>query len=76
MSATSRDPLRLTITVHFAPGGREAALAQALRLDRAAGVHGETARIVVEPGQPAGANAVVGYDGDAGSGTQLAHTGA
>ena len=78
LAEVARDPrLRLTITVHFAPGGRDAALAQALRLDRAAGVRGETARIVVEPGLPAGANAVVGYDGadegGAGTGTQLAH---
>jgi hypothetical protein len=73
----ARDPrLRLTVTVHFAPGGRDAALAQAARLDRAAGARGDTARIVVEPGLPAGTSAVVGYDGaDAngtGSGTQLA----
>lgn len=77
LGEVARDPrLRLTITVHYAPGGRDAALAQALRLDHAAGVQGETARIVVEPGLPIGADAVVGYDGDAGSGTQLAHNGA
>ena len=73
------DPrLRLTITVHYAPGGRDAALAQAVQLDRAAGGFGQTARIVVEPGQPAGANAVVGYDSegtDAAAGTQLAKRG-
>jgi len=77
LGEVARDPrLRLTITVHYAPGGREAALSQALRLDRAAGVYGETARLVVEPGQPAGASAAVGYDGADGngarSGTQLA----
>jgi hypothetical protein len=77
----AHDPrLRLTITVHYAPGGRDAALAEAARLDRSAGVHGDTARIVVEPGQPAGVNAAVGYDGlDEGasaSGTQLAGHGA
>jgi len=75
----ARDPrLRLTITVHYAPGGRAQALAEAARLDRAAGAHGDTARIVVEPGQPAGANAVVGYDelDPPASGTLLAGHGA
>ena len=77
LGEVARDPrLRLTITVHYAPGGREAALSQALRLDRAAGAYGETARLVVEPGQPPGASAAVGYDGADGngarSGTQLA----
>jgi hypothetical protein len=79
LNEVARDPrLRLTITVHFAPGGREAALAQATRLDRAAGAHGDMARIVVEPGLPAGANAVLGYDADgadAAAGTQLARHG-
>jgi hypothetical protein len=77
----ARDPrLRLTITVHYAPGGRDQALADAARLDRSAGVRGDTARIVVEPGQPAGVNAVVGYDGldeaTKASGTLLAGHGA
>ena len=39
----------------------------------AAGARGDTARIVVEPGQPDGASAVVGYDADAG--TPLARSG-
>jgi hypothetical protein len=77
LGEVARDPrLRLTITVHYAPGGRDAAMAEAARLDRTAGVHGETGRIVIEPGQPAGASAVIGYDADAGSGTQLAGHGA
>jgi hypothetical protein len=67
------DPrLRLTITVHYAPGGRKAALAQALHLDTAAGAHAANARMLVEPGLPAGASAVLGYDAD---GTQLATPG-
>ncbi len=78
----ARDPrLRLTITVHYAPGGRSAALAQAQRLDAAAGARAGNARIVVEPGLPAGANAAVAYDADPppsgpANGTQLAHHGA
>ena len=70
----ARDPrLRLTITVHYAPGGRPAALAEAARLDGAAGPRGADARIVVEPGQPAGAEAEVGYDADGmAAGTSLA----
>jgi len=69
----ARDPrLRLAITVHYAPGGRKAALAQALRLDTAAGKLAGDARIVVEPGLPAGASAELGYDAD---GTQLATPG-
>jgi hypothetical protein len=76
LNDTARDPrLRLTITVHYAPGGREAALAQALRLAAAAGAHAADARIVVEPGRPAGASAALGYDADA-NGTQLAGPGA
>jgi hypothetical protein len=71
----ARDPrLRLTITVHYAPGGRDAALAQALRLATAAGAQAANARIVVEPGRPAGASAALGYDADA-NGTQLAGSG-
>ena len=67
------DPrLRLTITVHYAPGGRKAALAQALHLDTAAGARAANARMLVEPGLPAGASAVLGYDAD---GTQLASPG-
>jgi hypothetical protein len=77
LGEVARDPrLRLTVTVHFAPGGRDAALAEALRLVRSAGAPGMAARIVVEPGQPAGAGAVVGYDADPVSGTQLAGRGA
>jgi len=77
LNEVARDPrLRLTITVHYAPGGRAAALTQAARLGRAAGPRGETARIVVEPGLPAGANAVVAYDAGNGAGTQLAGHGA
>ncbi len=77
LNDVARDPrLRLTITVHYAAGGRDAALAQAARLDRAAGMRGQMARIVVEPGLPAGANAVVGYDADGDPGTQLAGHGA
>ncbi len=81
LADVARDPrLRLTITVHYAPGGRAAALDQAAMLDRAAGARADTARIVIEPGLPAGANAVVGFDGavDGGgmSGTQLAVHGA
>lgn len=75
LNEVARDPrLRLTITVHYAPGGREAALAQALRLDAAAGPRADDARIIVEPGLPAGASAVVGFDADtpAANGTQLA----
>ena len=69
----ARDPrLRLTITVHYAPGGRKAGLAQALHLDTAAGAHAADARILVEPGLPAGASAALGYDAD---GTQLASPG-
>lgn len=74
----ARDPrLRLTITVHYAPGGRKAALAQALHLDTAAGAHAADARILVEPGLPAGASAVLGYDGQGtdAAGTQLAERG-
>jgi hypothetical protein len=75
LNEVARDPrLRLTITVHYAPGGRAAALAEAAQLDRAAGTRGDTARIVVEPGRPDGASAAVGYDADAG--TPLARTGA
>lgn len=71
LNEVAGDPrLRLTITVHYAPGGRDAALREAAALDRAAGAHGDTARIVVEPGQPAGASAALGYDAD--TGTQLA----
>jgi hypothetical protein len=74
LNEVARDPrLRLTITVHYAPGGRAAALGEAARLDRAAGARGDTARIVVEPGPPDGASAVVGYDADAG--TPLARAG-
>ena len=74
LGEVARDPrLRLTITVHYAPGGRAAALAEAAQLDRAAGARGDTARIVVEPGQPDGGSAVVGYDADAG--TPLARSG-
>ena len=77
LAALAGDPrLQLTITVHYAPGGREGALAEAIRLSRSAGTPGTTARIVVEPGQPAGLSAVVGYDADPASGTQLAHHGA
>jgi hypothetical protein len=77
LGEVARDPrLRLTITVHYAPGGRDAALAQAIALGRSAGAPGKAARIVVEPGQPAGAGAVVGYDADPVSGTQLAGRGA
>ena len=77
LDEVARDPrLRLTITVHFVAGGRDAALAEAERLDRAAGAHGQTARVVVEPGQPAGASAMIGYDADAGTGTLLAGHGA
>jgi hypothetical protein len=79
LNEVARDPrLRLTITVHYAPGGREAALAQALRLDTAAGPRAADARIIVEPGLPAGASAVVGFDADTppavapANGTQLA----
>ena len=79
LGEVGRDPrLRLTITVHYRPGGGDAALAQAAQLDREAGARGRMARIVVEPGQPAGANAVLGYDADgadAAAGTQLARHG-
>jgi hypothetical protein len=77
----ARDPrLRLTITVHYAPGGRSAALAQALRLDAGAGARAGNARIIVEPGQPAGASAAVAFDADAAPsgpahGTQFARHG-
>jgi len=86
LNDVARDPrLRLTITVHYAPGGREAALAQALRLDKDAGARAADARIIVEPGRPAGASAVVGFDADTPAlapalapaiGTQLAGPGA
>ncbi|WP_428331786.1 hypothetical protein [Novosphingobium sp.] len=73
----ARDPrLRLTITVHYPPDAgpalRKAALAQALHLDAAAGAHAADARVVVEPGLPAGASAMLGYDAD---GTQIAYPG-
>lgn len=76
------DPrLRLTITVHYAPGGQAAAMAQAARLSAEAGNRAAGARIVIEAGEPAGASAVVGYDAQAannprGNGTQLAGSGA
>ena len=79
----ARDPrLRLTITVHYAPGTRAAALAEAARLDRQSGPQASSARIVIEPGLPAGASAAVGYDADPGdaavnaTGTHLAAHGA
>ncbi len=63
LNEVARDPrLALTITVHYAPGGHAAALAEAARLDRAAGPRGDAARIVVEPGQPAGASVTLAYD--------------
>lgn len=74
LNDVGRDPrLRLSITVHYGAGGRKAALAQALRLDAAAGSHAADARMVVEPGLPAGASAVLSYDA---AGTQLAVPGA
>jgi hypothetical protein len=79
----ARDPrLRLTITVHYAPDGRAAALAEAARLDRQSGRHVSGARIVIEPGLPAGASAAVGFDADpaeagaGATGTHLAPPGA
>ncbi|WP_353226590.1 hypothetical protein [Novosphingobium sp.] len=79
----ARDPrLRLTITVHYAPGTRAAALAEAARLDRQSGLQASGARIVIEPGLPAGASAAVGFDADPGdaavtaNGTHLAVHGA
>jgi len=70
----ARDPrLRLTITVHYGAGGRKAALVQALHLDAAAGARAADARLLIEPGLPAGASAALGYDAD---GTQLATPGA
>jgi hypothetical protein len=64
LNDVARDPrLRLTIAVHYAAGGRAGALYQARVLSEAAGPRAADARIVVEPGQPAGASATVGYDG-------------
>ena len=75
LNEVARDPrLRLTIIVHYAPGGRDRALLDAAKLDRAAGPRGNTARIVIEPGEPEGASAVVEFDAD--TGTQLARQGA
>jgi len=69
LDEVARDPrLRLTISVRYAPGGRDGAIDQARRLNRAAGSHGESARIVIEPGEPAGIAAQVGYDAETGTG--------
>lgn len=77
LADAARDPrLGLTITVRYAPGRRAAALAQAQALAAAAGARADSARIVVEPGDDAGAIAAVAYDAPARAGTPLAHPGA
>lgn len=77
LDEAARDPrLGLTITVRYAPGGRGTALAQAQALSAAAGRRGAAARIVIEPGDPAGASATVAFDAPAQSGTPLAGPGA
>ena len=77
LDEAARDPrLGLTITVRYAPGRRGAALAQAQALSAAAGPRGAAARIVVEPGAPAGATASVAFDAPVQSGTPLAGPGA
>ncbi len=77
LNEAARDPrLQLTITVHYAPGGQAEALAAAARLNHEAGANGGTARVVIEPGEPAGIGAVLGYDADRATGTQIADHGA
>lgn len=77
LADAARDPrLGVTITVHYAPGGRAAALAQAQDLAAAAGARAAAARIVIEPGDDAGAIAAVAYDVPAKAGTALAKPGA
>lgn len=60
-----RDPrLRLSVVVRYAPapGAREAALDHAAMLARMAGARAQGARLVIEPGLPAGASVALGYD--------------
>lgn len=75
--ASIGDPrLHLTITVAYAPGKRAEAAARAAALAAAAGPRGAEARLVIEPGRPAGISAVLGYDRDPpAAGTGLADTG-
>lgn len=58
-----RDPRQqLTIVAHYAPGGQDAALSAATAM---AGQSEMAARVVVEPGQPAGLTAMLAYDAPA-----------
>lgn len=62
LTAQSPDPRQqLTITAFYAPGGRDAALAQVDVLARQAGEAGTRVRIVVEPGS-GGTTASLAYD--------------
>ncbi len=64
---------QLTIVAHYAAGGQADALASAIAMARAAGDSGRSARMVVEPGLPAGISATLAYDA-AQTGTVLAET--
>lgn len=56
------DPrLEVRVVVRYADGGREAAVAQALRLAQAGGARAAGARILVEPGAGAGASVSLVY---------------
>ena len=62
LAAQGPDPRQqLSIVAHYAPGGQEAALAQAQALLHTAGAAGVQARLVVEPGA-GGIVAALAYD--------------
>ncbi|HQS70202.1 MAG: hypothetical protein B7Y36_15700 [Novosphingobium sp. 28-62-57] len=62
LQQVGNDPrLEVQIVVRYAGGGREAALEQALKLAQTGGVRAQQARILVEPGDRAGASVALFY---------------
>ncbi len=62
LAQTGQDPrLEVRIVVRYADGQREAAMAQALQLAQTGGARAQQARILVEPGDRAGASVSLTY---------------
>lgn len=66
LAQVGSDPrLEVRIVVRFADGGREAAMGQALQLAQAGGARASAARLLVEPGEQAGASVSLYYASEA-----------
>ncbi len=62
LAQAGKDPrLEVRIVVRYADGQREAAMAQALQLAQTGGARAQQARILVEPGDRAGASVSLTY---------------